>query len=93
MHVIATLNLVYFAIVIIVLYYVHDKLDKQAKKFEEHEKWLFDSLYSIDNKVLLPKEQEKPMINKEATIYSPTEDGMAEFNGMKDDFYSRPKNY
>lgn len=89
MMALAVLNLIYFGIVMVILYYVHDKLDKIKKAHENHEKWLFESLYSMNHKVLLPKEHEKPTINKSAVIFSPTEDGMAEFNGMKDDFYSR----
>ena len=41
--------------------------------------WLFTSLYSINNKVLLPTEQEKPLSNKPATVYSPEDDPMNEF--------------
>jgi hypothetical protein len=65
------------------------QLDESEKRAIERQKilqdWLFNSLYSIDHKVLLPTELEKPMTSKKAKVYSPTEDGMAEFNGMKDD--------
>ena len=43
------------------------------------EDWLFQSLYSINNKVLLPDEAEKPLSNKKATVYSPEDDPMNEF--------------
>jgi len=52
-----------------------------------YEQWLFGSLYSIDNKILLPSDKEPVIINKNATVFSPTEDGMAEFNGDKCDLY------
>ncbi len=43
------------------------------------EDWLFQSLYSINNKVLLPDEAEKPLSSKPATVYSPEDDPMNEF--------------
>lgn len=43
------------------------------------EDWLFQSLYSINNKVLLPDEAEKPLSTQKATVYSPEDDPMNEF--------------
>ena len=50
------------------------------------EDWLFKSLYSINHKVLLPEEKEKPITTKKAKVHSPTEDGMSEFDGSRTDF-------
>lgn len=55
--------------------------------FTAHQKWLFNSLYSINQTVLLPEEHEKPMSTKKVYVYDPGADPMAEFNGNKDDFY------
>ena len=43
------------------------------------EKWLFDSLYSLNPRTLLPKEIEKPMINKKTLVHKPELDPMFEF--------------
>lgn len=60
----------------------HRKIERE-KIFE---KWLFDSLYAIDNRVLLPTEHEKPTTKKKATVYIPGKDPMAEFTGKQDDW-------
>lgn len=56
---------------------------------EIFQKWIFESLYSIDHKVLLPEEHEKKSVSKPAKIYSPIEDPMNEFTIGKDDFYEQ----
>lgn len=61
--------------------------DAQAKRFEVFERWMFESIYSINHKVLLPEEHEKPTINKKAKVHSPTTEAMYEFSGKKDDWF------
>lgn len=60
---------------------------EQIARQKEFEKWLFESLYSINHKVLLPSEHEKPTISKKASVYIPGKDPMAEFNGKQDDYF------
>lgn len=57
---------------------------RHIKEREIFEKWLFDSLYSIDNKVLLPTEKEKPLTTKKAEVYKPESQPEYEFhkNGL-----------
>jgi len=58
---------------------------------DENNRWLFDALYSIDSKVVLPN----PIIEKvseiPAEIYSPENDPMSEFSYGIDDWH-RPTN-
>lgn len=61
--------------------------DRAIEREKIFQKWVFESLYSIDHKVLLPEEHEKPATSKKAVIYNPLKDPMAEFRGQKDDFY------
>lgn len=67
------------------------QMDKRWDIYLEQEKelrkWLFDSLYSINHKVLLPTEVEKPLGKEKATVYSPSEDGMSEFNGQDEGWF------
>lgn len=53
--------------------------DRSIRRHALMEDWLFQSLYSINNKVLLPDEAEKPLSSKPATVYSPEDDPMNEF--------------
>jgi len=71
----------------VLLYTLHDLEKKRIERDKVFQKWIFESLYSIDHKVLLPEEHEKPAINKKAVVYIPSKDPMAEFRGQKDDFY------
>lgn len=63
--------------------YILKRLDEiEDRAITRHalmEDWLFQSLYSINNKVLLPDEAEKPLSGKPATVYSPEDDPMNEF--------------
>lgn len=62
--------------------------DRQIAALEKHQKWLFEQLYSVSpGKVLAPDELEPEEVSAPATVYSPTEDPMSEFNGMRDDFH------
>ena len=60
-----------------------------------HQKWLFDALYSINNKVVLPEQVVESIKEKEskeefkASVYSPTDDPMGQFEGKKDDWYGK----
>lgn len=60
---------------------------RQVARQKEFEKWLFNSLYSIDHKVLLPTDIEKKAESRKATVYIPGKDPMAEFTGKQDDFF------
>lgn len=59
---------------------------EKQKRDAIFEKWIFDSLYSINNKVKLPETTEKKVF-KRAKISSTEENPMNEFNGMHDDRY------
>ena len=64
---------------------VHKRSDDIEDKLEDMEKWLFDSLYSINPNVKLPDEKTKE--NKEpAKVYSPKNDPWSEFKGELDDY-------
>lgn len=54
--------------------------------FEKHQKWLFDSLYSLNSNVKLPDEMEKKEYKK-AIIVSDKDDPMKEFSGDHDDYF------
>ena len=58
---------------------------KRKKDLEEQSDWLFKTLYNINKGTLLPTEHERPMLSKRAVVFKPTEDPMAEFQGLKDD--------
>lgn len=50
---------------------------------KELKEWLFKSLYSIDNKVLLPGNYEKKLSARGAKVYNPEKDPMREFYTLK----------
>ena len=56
------------------------------KRFDKLEKWLFDSLYSIDQDVVLPESTVIKSSNSPASVYNPNEDPYSEFNGKQDDW-------
>jgi len=65
---------------------------RQIKREEKVEKWLFEALYSIDQKVLLPPEKERVETeeNKEEImggVYRPSQDPIAVYNGQGADYY------
>lgn len=72
-------------ILIIAVYLLH-RLNKSVTNLHERqkifEKWMFDSLYSIDNNVVLP-ETISPTEFKKANIV--TKNPMNEFIGLVDD--------
>jgi hypothetical protein len=68
------------------------KIENNRRKDLEREqifqKWMFDALYSINNKVVLPNAHEiKEDDNLKASVYSPDEDPMSEFEGTRDDWH------
>lgn len=77
-----------------VLAYGYIKITKKLDEIEDRaikrhallEDWLFQSLYSLNNKVLLPTEADRPLDTKPAKIYSPTDDVMSEFTGDRMDW-------
>ena len=92
------MNELIYVTILVVTYFGYKEIKKLNKKLDEiedraitrhqlFEDWIFQSLYSLNNKVLLPTEHEQSTINKPATVFSPTQDGQAEFNGLKDDWH------
>jgi len=64
---------------------LHEMEQRQIQRQALHEDWLFQSLYSMNHSIQLPTDPIQPTINKKARVFSPSEDGMAEFNGQMDD--------
>jgi hypothetical protein len=54
---------------------------------DAHQKWLFDALYSIDNKVVLPEPKVEDETREPAKIYSPSQDPINSLKGMKNDWH------
>lgn len=65
---------------------IYTKFEAMKKRHGELEKWLFDSLYTIDSNVLAPKEQIKP-VTRRAKIINRHDDPMNEFTGYVDDWH------
>lgn len=63
---------------------------RQVEREEKFQQWLFDALYSINNKVVLPDSHEiEEEGDLKASVYSPEEDLMTEFSGGKDDWHGK----
>lgn len=83
--------MIYFLTAVVTgsIYLLARHIDELEKKRIERqaifEKWIFESLYSINHKVVLPEVHEKKTINRPAKVYSPSEDPMSEFTGEMDD--------
>ena len=61
---------------------------RQVAREEAFQKWLFDALYSINNKVVLPDSHEiKEDDNMKASVYSPEDDPMTAIEGVVDDWH------
>ena len=61
---------------------------EQIQREQIFQKWIFDSLYSMNNKVVLPDSHEvKEDDNLKASVHSPDEDPMSEFDGVIDDWH------
>lgn len=61
---------------------------KQAKNdLELHQKWLFDALYSINNKVVLPEPKIEDEVTEPAQVYSPFKDPLNSLKGMRNDWH------
>lgn len=72
----------------IIICEIRQNKEDQIEREKIFEKWMFDSLYSINNKVVLPDAHEiKEDDNLKASVYSPEEDPMSEFEGFIDDFH------
>lgn len=69
-----------------IMVYLTDIEDRSIIRHTLLEDWLFKSLYSINHKVLLPEEKEKPAISKPARVYNPIKDPMSEFTADRADF-------
>lgn len=64
------------------------KLDKKRRESQEiFEKWLFDSLYCINSKILLPTVHEKKEPVRFAKVYVPSEDGRCEMTGQDEGWF------
>lgn len=90
------MNYLYLVAIISVVLVCYVYGMKELREIEERaierekifEKWMFDSLYSMNHNVKLPEVFEpKPETHKKPIVYSPERDPMAEFNGNKDDFH------
>ena len=76
---------------IVVLYQAETNKLKQIEREKIFQKWMFDSLYSISSKVMLPNEATRETESKAASVYSPEDDPMSEFDGTVDDWFPRGK--
>lgn len=60
----------------------------QREDLQMHQEWLFNQLYALGpGKVLRPDEFEPKAEAAPAKVYSPVEDPMSEFTGLKDDWH------
>lgn len=75
-----------FILVSIGFYIARKKYLESMRIFEVHQKWMFDSFYSINSNVKLPDELEKKEYKK-AIIVSDKDDPMKEFSGDHDDYF------
>ena len=80
------LLLVFFDIFLIIDTKRNEK--KRTEHDEIYEKWIFDSLYTINPNVLLPESHEKVEKIKPATVYCPSKDGMSELNGNDEGWFN-----
>lgn len=55
---------------------------------DQDQKWLFESLYSIDKGVKLPEEKAVIKTKEKIKVFKPSEDPMREYRGEKDDWFS-----
>lgn len=82
---------VIIALISISTYLIISNMNKKHERIilelKSQNDWLFKSLYSINNKVLLPDEVEPKIERKKAVIHSPKKKGMIEFTGGLDDFH------
>ncbi len=62
------------------LIHINKLSDEQKEREKVFQKWIFDSLYSINNKVLLPEEKEV-ISTENAIVISPEDDIMFQFKG------------
>ena len=69
-------------ITLLISYRITKLIEHQDKRQEIFEKWMFDSLYSIDKNVVLP-ETVSPTEFKKANVFS--KNPMNEFTGLLDD--------
>lgn len=61
---------------------------EQEKRFQD---WLFKSLYTINQGVLLPDIAPQEIKREKATVYSPEDDPMREFTEGLDDYFGDKK--
>lgn len=78
------------------IYVLYEKIKEMESKRIEREnkqnKWLFDSLYSMSSKVMLPEEYEEAPKKKEslaAKVFYQDQDPMYEMNGLRDDWFGK----
>ena len=69
-------------ITLLISYRITKLIEHQDKRQEIFEKWMFDSLYSIDKNVVLP-ETVAPTEFKKAKVFA--KNPMNEFTGLLDD--------
>lgn len=73
--------------ILCVLKKIHHLEELRISREEGLKKWLFESLYSINNKVVLPTEAGKEISNEPGGVYVPSKDPMAIFTGKHEDYY------
>ena len=82
--VIAIINII---LLVAIIYQAHEHNQELLRRERDLRTWLFKSLYSINHKVLLPDEAERPIKREKATVYSPEDDPMKEFTSGLDDYF------
>jgi hypothetical protein len=55
---------------------------------DQDQKWLFESLYSIDKSVRLPEEKAEIKPKAKIAVFKPSDNPMREYKGEKDDWFS-----
>ncbi len=78
----ALIALLMLAVMHIILVRLEEIEERAITRHALFEDWLFTSLYSINNKVLLPDTNPEPPSNKKASIHKPEEDPMYEFKEL-----------
>lgn len=78
-------------IIISLMCYTLYRVEQSKKELEIRivylEKWLFESLYTINTRVLKPEEVvDIKEVSSPAKVYNPQKDPMSEFNGKRIDF-------
>lgn len=76
----------------VIIWQQHIFYKNQLAREKEFKAWLFEALYTIDSKVMLPPDRPKDEPKKEASkvkgsVYSPLKDPMNRIKGHASDYY------